>query len=78
MQNPDKGTEISEIYRCINWIETQPRKVVGGRNFSVVWDAWRNQAESSVLAAALESDTNMYKLRRCKNEFKSEADGAIK
>lgn len=71
IQNPEKGTEIIEIFNCINWLDSQQKEIVSGRNFSVVWDQWRPPRESSILLHELSSDTNMYKLRRYKNEFKA-------
>ncbi len=59
------GTALDDIYDCMEWCVTQSRSVVGGRNFSVVHDPWRNGG--AALAAALTSDANRYKLRRAGN-----------
>ncbi|HOW36110.1 MAG TPA: SDR family oxidoreductase [Candidatus Omnitrophota bacterium] len=63
-----KGTTMDEIYGCIRWLCGQGRKIAGGRNFSVVNDKWQGPA-SKKLSQALKKDPNMYKLRRCRNDF---------
>ena len=45
-----------------------PRQLTSGRNFSVVYDPWR-QDKRKALVAALKKDANMYKLRRHANDF---------
>jgi len=72
MENPKKGTEISDIYSCIQWAFLQDKAAVSGRNFSVVWDSWRDPKGSAALVDELKSDGDMYKLRRYKNELKVE------
>lgn len=59
----DNGTSFEDIYQCLEWSSRQGRDVVGGRNLSVVHDAWG----SDELAAELKADKNMYKLRRNRN-----------
>ncbi len=54
------GTDLREIYRCIDWGIKQGRAVTGGRNFSVVHDKWGEEA----LTDNLKSDLNLFKLRR--------------
>ncbi|MBI2549663.1 SDR family oxidoreductase [Candidatus Woesearchaeota archaeon] len=66
MKQEGGGTSMDDIYGCINWLQAQGRGVASGRNFSVVHDKWKG-AESSLLAAELKSDSNMYKLRRHRN-----------
>jgi NAD(P)-dependent dehydrogenase (short-subunit alcohol dehydrogenase family) len=56
---------IENVIECCNWVVEQPKKLVGGRNFSVVHDAWRSES----LLAHLESDSNLYKLRRSGNDL---------
>lgn len=57
-----KGTSHDDIAAMIRWGVEQGRSVAGGRNFSVVHDAW-NQ-DGAGLAAALRSDADKFKLRR--------------
>ena len=56
---------VEDVIECCNWIISKDKDVVGGRNFSVVHDAWRN----SKIESHLRSDTNVYKLRRYGNGF---------
>lgn len=58
-----QGTSFNDIYRCLMWACSIGRTIVGGRNLSVVHDAWGTTA----LADALAADANMYKLRRAGN-----------
>ena len=58
------GTAYSDILACMDWCFSQARAVTGGRNFSVVHDAWKEEAG---LAADLLRDTDKYKLRRSGN-----------
>ena len=62
------STPLEDIDACIEWVCAQPQKLTSGRNFSVVWDPWRADKRQK-LVAALESDVNMYKLRRANNNF---------
>jgi short-subunit dehydrogenase len=62
------GTNMQDIFNCIGWICNQNKAVVGGRNFSVVYDKWKGK-ESEKLVKALKRNPDMYKLRRYKNEF---------
>lgn len=65
MRNKE-GTSMDDIYDCIRWLSDKGRAVAGGRNFSVVHDYWGTEELSQTLL----SDVNMYKLRRCRNEWK--------
>jgi len=67
MEN-EEGTSMDDIYGCIKWLCEQGKEVSSGRNFSVVNDKWKGQP-STKLASELRSDSNMYKLRRSKNDF---------
>jgi NAD(P)-dependent dehydrogenase (short-subunit alcohol dehydrogenase family) len=40
MASGDQGTEFIDIYRCMLWGREVGRQTVGGRNLSVVHDAW--------------------------------------
>jgi len=63
-----KGTSMEDIYKCINWLCQQGKKIASGRNFSVVHDKWKGVSNQK-LATELKADINMYKLRRHKNDF---------
>jgi NAD(P)-dependent dehydrogenase (short-subunit alcohol dehydrogenase family) len=58
-----KGTSMDDIFDCIEWLCKQGREIAGGRNFSVVYDKWKNGEE---LARELKADKDMFKLRRNK------------
>jgi NAD(P)-dependent dehydrogenase (short-subunit alcohol dehydrogenase family) len=62
------STSMKDIDACVEWVCSQPKKVVSGRNFSVVYDPWRRD-KSQRLVKALKKDVNMYKLRRHGNDF---------
>jgi len=53
---------------------SQPKEVVGGRNFSVVNDKW---GESKLNKELLKNE-NMYKLRRFGNELFNEINETLK
>lgn len=55
---------MEKVVACCNWLLGQGREVIGGRNFSVVHDAWG----SPELTAALRADAGLYKLRRSGND----------
>lgn len=69
MSNPSNGTPLIDIFKCIEWIDSQTTQVVSGRNFSVVNDQWKEESVNKELADALLNDVNMYKLRRYGNEW---------
>ena len=56
---------LEDVIACCNWVISSEKDVVGGRNFSVVHDSWRN----SSLPTYLRNDPNMYKLRRFGNDL---------
>jgi NAD(P)-dependent dehydrogenase (short-subunit alcohol dehydrogenase family) len=58
----DPGVSHDDIYACVNWCIGAGRAAAGGRNFSLVHDAWRSGGEA--LRQALLADADMYKLRR--------------
>jgi len=72
-----KGTSMDDVYGCIKWLCEQGKGVASGRNFSVVNDKWKGEL-SKVLAEELRSDVNMYKLRRCRNDFLQGEKGGSK
>lgn len=62
------GNECNSMERvvaCCDWVLSTPREVIGGRNFSVVFDPWGDPR----MDAALRSARNLYKLRRFGNDF---------
>jgi NAD(P)-dependent dehydrogenase (short-subunit alcohol dehydrogenase family) len=65
--NNRKGVDFQDIYDCIQWLCRQGKVVAGGRNFSVVYDQWKGPLQEK-LVKELKSDSNMYKLRRYKND----------
>lgn len=56
-----EGTSMDDIFDCIEWLCKEGREVAGGRNFSVVYDKWK---EGDELVRELKKDKNMFKLRR--------------
>ena len=65
LNSDEPGTSHKDIYDCLNWCIAGGRKVVGGRNFSVVHDLWRDTDQK--LAEQLLQDNNKFKLRRSGN-----------
>ncbi len=68
IQNPINATPLSDIFECIRWIDEQSIATVSGRNFSVVNDKWKGP-DSHELVSELNRDSNMYKLRRHRNNW---------
>lgn len=60
----DECGPILDVIHSFEWVLSQPKKIVGGRNFSTVFDRWGTDE----LAKLLDQDENMYKLRRFKND----------
>ena len=60
----DDCVPIEKVVECCDWIASSSREIVGGRNFSLVYDKWGNKD----LEILLKQDPNMYKLRRSGNE----------
>jgi len=61
MEHADsKGTSLDTIADCFDWCFSAPRTAVGGRNFSIVHDGWRDDG----FASALEAHPDAGKLRR--------------
>ena len=61
----EECTPMVDVLDCCDWLIDSPREVMGGRNFSVVFDEWG----SDYLAQILRKETNMYKLRRFGNDI---------
>jgi NAD(P)-dependent dehydrogenase (short-subunit alcohol dehydrogenase family) len=62
LMREETGTSMADIKALLDWCFAQRRDVTGGRNFSVVHDAWRHGG--AALASALSRDADGFKLRR--------------
>lgn len=62
----DNFVPMAQVLGCIDWLYSQPKEVVGGRNFSVPHDLWGSQA----MIDKLSCNIDIYKLRRYFNEWK--------
>jgi NAD(P)-dependent dehydrogenase (short-subunit alcohol dehydrogenase family) len=56
---------MSKVLEFCNWVISQPKEIVSGRNFSVVFDSWG----TTELNSALTLNSNLYKLRRYGNDI---------
>ena len=54
---------MDRVIECVDWLLNTPKKIIGGRNFSVVHDQWGD----SSLELSLQADHDKYKLRRFGN-----------
>ncbi len=54
---------MDRVIECTDWLLKASKKVIGGRNFSVVHDKWGD----SSLDLSLQNDRDLYKLRRFGN-----------
>ena len=54
---------MDRVIECIDWLLNAPKKIIGGRNFSVVHDQWGDFS----LELSLQADPDKYKLRRFGN-----------
>jgi len=61
----DELTPMDKVLDHCDWVVRCPKKVVGGRNFSTVFDPWGAQE----LEERLAGEPQMYKLRRFGNEW---------
>ncbi|MGD2169784.1 MAG: SDR family oxidoreductase [Chlamydiota bacterium] len=59
----EECTSMEDVIKCCTYLITTPCKSIRGRNFSVISDKWNTKE----LEKELETDANMYKLRRYKN-----------
>ena len=62
----DECTPMENVLDCCDWLASSPREVVGGRNFSVVYDLWGTEELTTILT----ENPDMYKLRRYGNNWK--------
>lgn len=65
LSSKNRGTSFVDIYNCIKWGIGQGKKIVSGRNFSVVHDNWKTKPK--FLQDRLKKNVSMYKLRRYLN-----------
>lgn len=54
------GASLETVAECVDWCVSAPRSAVGGRNFSLVHDKWRDPESIKRLSA----NPNSHKLRR--------------
>jgi NAD(P)-dependent dehydrogenase (short-subunit alcohol dehydrogenase family) len=64
----NEGTSFQDIYDCIKWLIKQGKSLVGGRNFSVVHDPWKDD-NGAKLIEKLQSNDGLYKLKRYGNDW---------
>lgn len=62
LERAESGTSLADIFACIEWCVRNGRELVGGRNFSIVHDAWHHGGQA--LLARLQADPHHFKLRR--------------
>lgn len=55
---------MERVVDCVNWAIASPRDVIGGRNISLVHDAWGDPSLDGLLRA----NPDFYKLRRAGND----------
>lgn len=67
----DQFTPMVRVLECCDWLVDSPREVIGGRNFSVVYDRWGDEE----LMRTLAEQPHMYKLRRHGNEWMARHPG---
>lgn len=68
MESSAAGVSHDDLFECVNWCISTGSTVVGGRNISLVYDPWRDNG--GALAAALQADPDMYRLRRSGNDWR--------
>jgi NAD(P)-dependent dehydrogenase (short-subunit alcohol dehydrogenase family) len=61
----EEFTPMSRVIDCCEWLLGSSKDVIGGRNFSLVYDQWGNDK----LNKLLKENYNMYKLRRHGNDL---------
>jgi NAD(P)-dependent dehydrogenase (short-subunit alcohol dehydrogenase family) len=62
----DDFVPMEKVLNFCDWAVSAPRSVVSGRNFSIAFDSWADNALSSLLTGRSE----LYKLRRCGDDIK--------
>ena len=68
LNSTEPGTSYDQIYACLRWCMNAGKSAVGGRNLSLVHDAWRNGG--AALLREFKKDPNLYKLRRFGNDLR--------
>jgi short-subunit dehydrogenase len=63
-KNGEKCNPMEDVINCCNWILSSDRELVGGRNFSLVFDPWDSKEIEKI-----RDDSNNFKLRRFGNEI---------
>ncbi len=72
LENTTSMTPLKDISMCVNWLLSQPKDIVGGRNFSLVYDPWGEEhPDNKAMKDLLRLDSNTYKLRRLGNNLLS-------
>lgn len=61
----DECVPMHKVVECLEWMFNQNKDVIGGRNISLVYDAW----DEKKLTNILKRNSDIYKLRRYKNEI---------
>ena len=69
LRSDDPGVSHDDVYACVRWCIEAGGDVAGGRNFSLVHDAWR--LDGTALRSALRADSDMYRLRRAGNAWEA-------
>ncbi len=64
MEQPSSESALLRIFSCIEWVRSQPRERIGGKNFSVVHDPWDAPAGEDDFLSALTEDPDALTLRR--------------
>jgi NAD(P)-dependent dehydrogenase (short-subunit alcohol dehydrogenase family) len=67
LESEDPGVSHDRVYECLQWCVGAGRDAVGGRNISLVGDAWSTRG--SELADALRKSPDAFRLRRDANEL---------
>jgi short-subunit dehydrogenase len=62
--NSKNCVPIYKVVECVDWALSQSKKVVSGRNISLVYDDWGSKKFNNLLL----KNTNIYKLRRFGND----------
>ena len=55
---------MSKVIKCCNWLINSSKNLVGGRNFSAVFDPWNSKKINLI-----KKDRNNFKLRRYGNNL---------
>jgi len=61
--NSNECVPVQQVIASFEWVISQPKTIVSGRNFSTVFDQWGSEE----LVRLLANNKNMYKLRRFGN-----------